>query len=148
MSNRPGQLSPDQLVAAKRDVLAVLQIRRKSARLGRTPKLMPAAAIGRWLGLWPRQSRESIRRRVRELIEQLRHDGHQVVADSSPNGGYYLADSAADLVGYAQERRGHGLHHLAAASAVRHSFDLADATGQLALFPGLRQETRERSAVA
>jgi len=148
MPHRPGQLSDDQFADAKRRVLAVLQIRRESARQGQTPRLMPAAAIGRWLRLWPRQSRESVRRRVRELIEQLRHDGHQVVADSSPNGGYYLADTAADLVGYAQERRGHGLHHLAAASSVRHSFELADATGQLALFPGLRQETRGRSPVA
>jgi len=108
--------------------------RRRSRRLPGGPiPWWPAADIADRVGRWAGRSRETQRRRVRELIDDLRTDHPAIIASGQ---GYALAIDIQELAEYQDRRRRQGLTDLAAAGQVKGSVPFADATGQGALFTG------------
>jgi hypothetical protein len=128
-SRTPGWIT-DAMQSA---LIDALETRRRRRHDGDAPMTIPAAVVARWLRV-PGVSRETRRRRVRELVASLRARGVQVCATEGACGGYYLPISAGDLIEERERRRRGGLARLVGASEVDRSCELADARGQLALF--------------
>lgn len=129
---RPGWIT-DQMLGA---FVAALDRRCRRRPDGAAPAVIPAAVVARWLHV-PGVSRETRRRRVRELVAAARASGVQVCAWDGACGGYYLPATAADLIDERDRRRRGGLARLLHASEVDRSEAMADARGQFALFaPG------------
>ncbi len=98
------------------DVLSAL-----SAHIGAANGI-PAADLAARLGLLPRM--------VRQLVSELRLNGHAVCG--TPQTGYYLAETDAELEETCQFLRGRALHSLALEAALRKT-PLPDLLGQLHL---------------
>ena len=118
----------DQL---KRRLADVLERRTTRLRAGDDPRPVRAAAIARYLGAWPGQKHETQRRRVRELVEELRRDGFAIAADGR---GYWRATTPQDIEAHNRFLRRMGLEHLANASQMTRSPAADGAAGQSFLF--------------
>jgi len=117
--------------AMKSRVATALRRRTTRARAGMDPRKVPAIAIARWLRLKPGCKHETRRRRVRELIDELRQDGCPIAADFT---GYWLATEAADHQVHQEFRRTMGLAQLVAANDDKQAPATKEAAGQLRLF--------------
>lgn len=115
----------------KHRLSAALRRRTTRVRAGSDPRKVSAIAIARWLRLKPGCKHETRRRRVRELIDELRQDGCPIAADFT---GYWLAIEASDHREHQEFRRTMGLKHLVAAHEDQKSPATAEAGGQLRLF--------------
>lgn len=111
-------------------------MRRK--REGDTPRPINAFDLGRYVGVPAGHSdndyqrREYIRRRVRELIADLRVDSWPIIG---VNAGYYLADEVEDFAAYKQHVEARAKRQLARINKLKQSQGLADMSGQLSMFP-------------
>lgn len=124
----PDKIDQDEI---KRRIVAALQRRRDRRRPGELPRPLPAIAIARAFGIRPRGSRDSRKRGVRLLVEQMRADGLPVLPSG---GGYYLGTEPADYKAAAEFARRSGLSDLALAATIKHHPETAEASGQLGLF--------------
>lgn len=115
---------------ARRRVLMLLEERRRR-RFGEPPRPISARRLAWAAGVAPRSGVETRRRRVRELIDDLRREGVPVVAQPT---GYHLAETIEDMLGYEQVLHRLGVAMLLKARAARRSQARADAAGQLGLF--------------
>lgn len=116
-----------QLELRRSRVVIALQDRadRRSGTGGGRLKIT-ARALARWLRI-PGKT-ETQRRRVRELVADLRAAGVPIVADG---GGYWLAEDHRDHEDYREFLRRMGLSHLATAAQDRRR---RESVGQMTMF--------------
>ncbi len=107
--------------------------RRRRRRTGELPRPMNDYMLGVIAGV-PGKSRESIRRRSRELRRVLEAEGLPIVCIHRSSGGSYLADEAADHVMYRLALEREAKRQLARSARLKRSAPVADAAGQLAMF--------------
>ncbi|GAB4191767.1 MAG: hypothetical protein Kow00105_05830 [Phycisphaeraceae bacterium] len=81
----------------------------------------------------PGTTRESIRRRSRELRRVLVDEGLPIVCIHSSNGGAYLADDASDHAMYRQAIEREAKRMLARSRRLKQTVPAADTAGQLAM---------------
>ncbi len=115
---------------SRRIILMALEQRRRR-RPDDGPRPISARRLARAAGVAPRSSVETQRRRVRELIDDLKAEGVAVVARPT---GYHLAETIGDMLAHEQALDRLGVSKLIAARVARRSQARADAAGQLALF--------------
>lgn len=108
-------------------------VRRRRRRTGDQPRPLNDYKLGRIAGV-PGKSRESIRRRSRELRRVLEAEGLPIVCIKKSKGGSYLADDAADHAMYRQVLEREAKRQLARAARLKRSPAVADAAGQFAMF--------------
>ena len=116
----------------KRRAVEILT-RRRRRRSGDRPRLVNDFVLGVVAGV-PGKSRESIRRRSRELRRVLEAEGLPIVCVKSSSGGSYLADGAADHAMYHQALEREAKRQLARTNRLKRSTPAADAVGQLSMF--------------
>lgn len=116
----------------KRRAIDVLT-RRRRRRTGDLPRPINDYRLGLAAGV-PGHSRESIRRRCRELRRVLEAEGLPIVCIHASNGGSYLADDAADHAMYHRALEREAKRQLARSSRLKRSTPAADAAGQFAMF--------------
>lgn len=115
----------------RRAIDALARARRR--RTGDLPRLINDFRLGRLAGV-PGKSRESIRRRARELRRDLEAGGLPIVCVSSCNGGAYLAEDARDHTMYRAALEREAKRQLARAARLSRTPAAADAAGQLSMF--------------
>jgi len=114
-------------------VLRALERRHSARRPGNAPRPIPALVLARKFAIRPGGTSDSRKRGVRLVVEQLRRQGHAVLASPA---GYHLGADPGDFACYEQFRRRSGLSHLRGAADAMRSEAAADAHGQLSLpFP-------------
>lgn len=112
-------------------LVALLQAEASHRPTGDEPRSLPAGRIADRLALFPDQSHESRRRRVRELVNAARLAGHPIVSNGH---GTWWAATAAELDDYRDWRRKFGLADLVAASRATTTPAAAELRGQSSLF--------------
>lgn len=123
---------PEDREALKRRLMAALQRRTTRNRTDGAPRKVTAIAIARWLRYHPQSKHETRRRRVRELVAEVRQEaGGAVAADFT---GYWLATEPEDHAKFQEFMRRMGLAHLVVASRDKHAPETAESAGQLRLF--------------
>ena len=132
---RDGQLIRAKYPAAtKRRLLSFLE-RRHFRHLGSDrPRTISAWPLAKALHLRPEQTKESRRRRVRELVEEARREGAPI---ASGGDGYHLATEVEDFAQTESFLRSMGLGRLVSAAGIRRSAGRSAADGQLRLAPPL-----------
>lgn len=120
-----------------------LLVRRQRRRTGDRPRLVNDYVLGRAAGV-PGKSRETIRRRARELRKALDQDGLPIVVVPGSKGGAYLAETSTDHRLYAELLAAEGRRKLARAAALKRSRDAADAGGQYSMFDLSADRPRHR----
>lgn len=121
----------DDREGMKHRLSAALRRRTTRVRAGSDPRKVSAIAIARWLRLKPGCKHETRRRRVRELIDELRQDGCPIAANFT---GYWLATEVVDHQVHQEFRRTMGLAHLVAVNDDKQAPATKEAAGQLRLF--------------
>lgn len=116
----------------KRRAVEVLT-RRRRRRTGDVPRPVNDHILGMIAGV-PGRSRESIRRRSRELRRVLEAEGLPIVCIHSSSGGAYLADDAADHAMYRQALEREAKRMLARSARLKRSHAASCAAGQLSMF--------------
>jgi len=71
-------------------------------------------------------------RLIRKVVAQLRHEGQRICSSSAPDGGYYLASAASELVDYLRRNKSRALKMLAMNSAMMR-VSLPELLGQIKL---------------
>lgn len=113
--------------------------RRRYAR--QSPRPLSARRLATLAGVAPTSGAETRKRRVRELIEDLRRGGVPIVAVEG-GAGYWIAETPDDHALYQEALRNTGVARLVKAHADRRSGVRSDTAGQLGLFA-----TASRSAL-
>jgi len=110
---------PDEL---KRRLVELFERRRH-----RACKPITAVVIAKALGMYQDKSRETRRRRVRELVDELRREGAAIASHSR---GYWPAETVADFERHRAFMRRHGLAVLATAARMKDTLAYQRAVGQ------------------
>ena len=118
---------PDHIMTA---VIAAFR-RRHDQRTGDQPRKIRALVLARRFGIGRHSNDETRKRRVRELVDDLRRDGQPIVANRD---GYWLATTPADHQVYQEFLRRMGLANLVTAASDKRSDAAAQASGQLLMF--------------
>lgn len=118
---------------ARNLILTYLEVRRRRY-VGQAPRPVPARVLARVGRVAPQSGIETRKRRVRELIEDLRNEGVPVAAVEGA-AGYWIAETAEDHARYEAALHFHGSIRFLKARADRRSRARADTAGQLGLFP-------------
>ena len=116
---------------ARSRILTFLESRRRRYADQR-PKLASARVLARVGRVAPRSSIETRKRRVRELIEELRDEGVPIAAVEG-GLGYWIAETVEDHARYEAALERHGVSRFLKARANRHCQARADTAGQLAM---------------
>ncbi len=116
---------PDEL---KVRLLHLLELRydRSAADVDQRP--IPAAVLGRALRHWPDAKRETRRRRVRELVQEMREEGAPI---ASWGRGYSIAREVEDFAKTEAFLRRHGIATLATNARLKKTAAADRAIGQL-----------------
>lgn len=110
--------------------MSILELRRiRCIRLGRE-RPMKAITLANALGYWPDANHETKRRRVRELVQEMRGQGAPI---GSCGGGYYAVETVEDLQVSIAFLRRIGLAPLATTSRLKATAAAARSVGQLRL---------------
>lgn len=120
---------PDEL---KQRMMRLLQLRydRNAADVDQRP--ISAAVLARALRHWPGAKRETHRRRVRELVDEMRREGAPI---ASWGRGYSIAREVEDFRKTEAFLRRHGIATLATNARLKQTAARARATGQLRFAP-------------
>ena len=110
---------PDEL---KRRLVELFERRRH-----RACRPITAIVIAKALGIYPDKSRETRRRRVRELVDELRREGAAIASHAR---GYWPAETVDDFERHRSFMRRHGLAVLATAARMRDTVAYQRAIGQ------------------
>ncbi len=118
---------PDEL---KKRCMLLLQLRHDRFRDDLDAQIICAALLGRALKHWPNVKRETLRRSVRALVNEMRHEGAPI---ASGNGGYWIAKTVEDFQVTEAFLRRHGIAELATNAKIKQSAAAARAVGQTRL---------------
>lgn len=132
---RPGKPSRRYVrysIDLKRRCMLLLQLRHDRFREDPDAQVIKAALLGRALGHWPGVQRETLRRRVRELVNEMRRDGAPI---ASGGGGYWIAKTVQDFNKTESFLRAHGIAELATNARIKQTAARSRAAGQLRLAP-------------
>jgi biotin operon repressor len=118
--------------ALKQRTMRYLQLRYD--RFKDQEKIRPVSAIvlARALKHWPGMKRETQRRRVRELVDEMRREGAPIASGA---GGYSIAREVDDFERTEAFLRRHGLATLATNARLKQTAARARAGGQLRFAP-------------
>ncbi|MEM9414961.1 MAG: hypothetical protein AAGA29_05715 [Planctomycetota bacterium] len=120
---------PDE---TKRRLVHLLDLRRRRSAHRDEAKPVPAIYLANALNLKLQQSRESRRRRIRELVDEARREGAAIASDRR---GYWAAETVEDYQAHLGFMRRMGLGVLASAARAKRSAGFARAQGQMILAP-------------
>ncbi|MEM6260765.1 MAG: hypothetical protein AAGI37_21160 [Planctomycetota bacterium] len=120
---------PDEL---KKRCMLLLQLRHDRFRNKPEDQVIKSATLARALKHWPGMKRETHRRRVRELVNEMRHEGAPI---ASGGGGYWIAKTVDDFQQTESFLRRHSLAELVTNAKIKQSAAAARAVGQLRFAP-------------
>lgn len=132
---------PDEL---KQRCMRLLQLRYDRYQHQDEIRPITAAVLGRALRHWPDVARETLRRRVRELVDEMRREGAPI---ASGGGGYSIAQTVEDFAATEAFLRRHGIATLATNARLKQTSAKDRAVGQLRL-PAYHALVTGRSALA
>lgn len=132
---------PDEL---KKRCMLLLQLRHDRFKDSLDGQVITAALLGRALKHWPNVKRETLRRAVRGLVNEMRHEGAPI---ASGGGGYWIAKTVEDFQKTQAFLRSHGIAELATNAKIKQSAAAARAVGQLRL-PAYHALVTGRDALA
>ena len=124
-----GQPEPRYSDELKRRAMQLLD-RRASRFLERGDRAVRSILLARALGIHPKAKRETRKRRVRELVQEMRGEGYPVASYGS---GYWAATEVQDVGQTVAFLRRQGLGNLATASRLKRAAVAAGIGGQLRL---------------
>lgn len=120
---------PDEL---KTRCMLLLQLRHDRHLDRPDDQVISAALLGRALKHWPNVKRETLRRRVRELVNEMWHEGAPI---ASGGGGYWIAKTVEDFKKTEAFLRSHGIAELTTSANIKQSAARDRAVGQLRFAP-------------
>jgi len=113
-------------------VLSALEKRRSARRTGDQPRKVSAIVLARAFGIRPDARTDDSRKRgVRNVIDAMRKQGHEICSDFK---GYWLAVTPDDWATYHDFLNRQGLSRLALEARSKRSPAAAECTGQMAMF--------------
>ncbi|MEM6392354.1 MAG: hypothetical protein AAF797_06235 [Planctomycetota bacterium] len=123
---QPDTRYPDEI---KHRLVSLLD-RRASRFRDRGGRAVTSIALARALKFYRKANRETRRRRIRELVQEMRGEGYPVASYSR---GYWMASEVADVAQTVGFLRQQGLGNLATAGRLKRAAHAAGIGGQLRL---------------